>query len=89
MHTASESNHASNGTFGFHNSGKLKSSSLQSLERGRSTEVENYNGYIATKGRELSVSVPVNEQLTRMIREIEEGKRKISADNFREIKLDV
>jgi len=68
---------------------KLKSSSLQSLERGRSTEVENYNGYIATKGRELSVSVPVNEQLTRMIREIEEGKRKISADNFREIKLDV
>lgn len=65
---------------------KLKSSSLQSLERGRRTEVENYNGYVASKGKELSVSVPINEQLTLMIREIEEGKRKITPGNFREIK---
>lgn len=64
---------------------KLKSSSLQSLERGRKTEVQNYNGYIAAKGRELGVETPVNEQLTRMINEIEQGKRQISPDNFKEI----
>ena len=64
---------------------KLKSSSLQSLERGRKTEVENYNGYITARGKEFAVPTPVNEQLTLMIREIEAGKRKITPDNFREI----
>lgn len=64
---------------------KLKSSSLQSLERGRKTEVDNYNGYIAVKGKELGVLTPVNEQLTQMIKEIELGKRKIALENFKEI----
>ncbi len=65
---------------------KLKSSSLQSLERGRKTEVENYNGYISAKGEEISVPTPLNEQLTRMVGEIEEGKRKITPVNFMEIR---
>ncbi len=64
---------------------KLKSSSLQSLERGRKTEVDNYNGYIAAKGRELGVATPVNTQLTSMVREIEKGTRKIAPENFDEI----
>lgn len=64
---------------------RLKSSSLQSLERGRKTEVDIYNGYIAAKGEELGVPTPVNQQLTRMVREIEQGTRKITAQNFREI----
>lgn len=64
---------------------KLKSSSLQSLERGRKTEVDNYNGYIVRKGKEMGVKVPANEQLTAMVREIEEGKRKIAPANLREI----
>ena len=68
---------------------KLKSSSLQSLERGRKTEVKNYNGYIATKGKEYAVSTPINEQLTLMVGEIEEGKRKITPDNFKEIQVGV
>lgn len=66
---------------------KLKSSSLQSLERGRKTEVNIYNGYIAAKGRELGVSTPINEQLTRMVLEIEDGKRKIDPANFDEISI--
>lgn len=64
---------------------KLKSSSLQSLERGRKTEVDIYNGYIASKGRELGVATPVNAQLTRMVGEIEQGTRKIDPGNFNEI----
>jgi 2-dehydropantoate 2-reductase len=66
---------------------KLKSSGLQSLERGRRTEVDNYNGYLVEKGRELGVATPVNEQLTLMVREIEQGTRKITPENFREIIL--
>ena len=65
---------------------KLKSSSLQSLERGQKTEVDNYNGYLAVKGQQLGVPTPVNEQLTRMVREIEQGTRKIAPANLREIR---
>ncbi len=66
---------------------KLKSSSLQSLERGRKTEINNYNGYISEKGREFGIPTPVNEQLTRMVHEIEEGQRKIGSENLREVYL--
>jgi 2-dehydropantoate 2-reductase len=66
---------------------KLKSSSLQSLERGQKTEVENYNGYIAARGKENGVPTPVNEKLTGIVREIEEGKRPISPENFREVSV--
>lgn len=62
---------------------KLKSSSLQSIERGKRTEVDNYNGYIAMKGKEYNIQTPVNEQLTEMVKEIEEGKRKITPENFK------
>lgn len=64
---------------------KLRSSSLQSLQRGRKTEVANYNGYIVTKGKELGVSTPANAQLTTMVEEIEAGRRPITPDNFRAI----
>ena len=64
---------------------KLKSSSLQSLERGRKTEVDNYNGYISEKGRAYKVPTPVNDQLTRMVREIENGKREMGPENFNKI----
>ncbi len=64
---------------------RLKSSSLQSLERGRRTEVDNYNGYISAKGKEFNADTPVNGRLTEMVREIEEGRRTITPDNFREI----
>lgn len=65
---------------------RLKSSSLQSLERGRKTEVDNYNGYISAKGFLHDVPTPVNNQLVRMVKEIEEGKRTIDPKNLLEIK---
>jgi len=64
---------------------RLRSSSLQSLAKGRKTEVENYNGYISAKGKELGVPTPVNEQLTTMVREIEEGTREIDPSNLKEV----
>jgi len=61
---------------------RLKSSSLQSLERGERTEIDFFNGYIAAKGRELRVATPLNEFLTWMIKDIEAGRREISRVNF-------
>jgi len=61
---------------------KLKSSMLQSLERGNKTEIDFLNGFIVQKGLELGVSTPVNSKIVELIKEIESGKRKISVDNF-------
>ena len=64
---------------------KLKSSSLQSLERGRKTEIDYFNGYISSKGKAYGVDTPVNRKLTRMVLEIENGMRPISVKSFQEI----
>ncbi|MEA1886171.1 MAG: ketopantoate reductase family protein [Bacteroidota bacterium] len=63
---------------------RLKSSSLQSLERGKLTEIDYLNGYIASNGREYGVPTPVNEAIVNMIHEIEDGKRKITVSNLDE-----
>lgn len=66
---------------------RLKSSSLQSLMRGKPTEVDAFNGYIAEKGREVGVPCPVNQRLTDMVHEIEQGKRKITPENLKDAGL--
>lgn len=63
----------------------VKSSSLQSLERGRKTEIDFLNGYIAKKGKELGVATPINSTVTQLVKEIETGKRKMAPDNLMEL----
>ena len=63
----------------------LTSSSLTSLRRGKPTEVDYLNGWIAETARAHGVPVPVNARLTEMIRQIEAGTRPISPDNLREL----
>jgi 2-dehydropantoate 2-reductase len=62
---------------------KLKSSMLQSIERGRRTEIDFMNGYVVECGRESQVPTPVNAALAEMVREIEAGRRAISPDNLK------
>jgi 2-dehydropantoate 2-reductase len=61
---------------------RLKSSSLQSLERGKPTEVDYFNGYIVSNGLQYGVDVPVNSAVVKMIHEIELKNREISVNNF-------
>lgn len=61
---------------------RLKSSSLQSLERGRLTEVDYLNGYIVRNAAAHGLTVPVNATIVRMVHEIEQKIRKISPENF-------
>jgi 2-dehydropantoate 2-reductase len=60
----------------------LKSSMLQSLERGRRPEIDFMNGYVVQKGKEKGVPTPVNEALTALVKEIEAGTRPITPDNL-------
>ncbi len=62
-----------------------KSSSLQSLERGRNTEIDFLNGYIAKKGKEVGVETPINSAVTCLVKEIEAGKRQIAPENLLEL----
>jgi 2-dehydropantoate 2-reductase len=61
---------------------RLKSSSLQSVRRGRKSEIDYLNGFIAEKGRRHAVPTPLNEALVRMVHEIEGGEREITPENF-------
>ena len=61
---------------------RIRSSSLQSLERGRRTEIDFLNGYICDRGRENGVPTPVNDSVVSMIRQIETGTRRISLENL-------
>lgn len=64
----------------------VKPSTLQSLEKGETTEIDIFNGYIAKLGEENGVETPVNSKLTAMIHEIEKGERKITPDNLEEFR---
>ncbi|MHA2296555.1 MAG: ketopantoate reductase family protein [Candidatus Hodarchaeales archaeon] len=64
---------------------RLKSSSLQSLERGKKSEIDFLNGYIVRKGKELGIDTPINDACVTIVKEIEQGKRKIVPDNLLEI----
>ena len=65
--------------------GKMKSSMLQDLERGRKTEIDFLNGYIVKKGNEVGVPTPVNEAVVEMVKEVEAGKRQLTIKNLEEI----
>lgn len=64
---------------------RIRSSSLQSLERGRKTETDYLNGYIVRQGRANGISTPTHEIVVGVIQEIEDGKRKIQPENIEEI----
>jgi 2-dehydropantoate 2-reductase len=49
------------------------SSMAQDIARGRRTEIDSLNGYIARRGKALGVPTPVSEQLTAMIRLLEDA----------------
>jgi 2-dehydropantoate 2-reductase len=63
---------------------RIKSSSLQSIERGRKTEIDYLNGYICARGRQHGVPTPINDAVVRMVKEIEEGEREMTPENFKD-----
>jgi 2-dehydropantoate 2-reductase len=63
---------------------RIKSSSLQSLERGRRTEIDFLNGYICDQGKTHGVNTPMNDAVRAMVKEIEDGKREMSLGNLHE-----
>ncbi|MBU0513145.1 MAG: 2-dehydropantoate 2-reductase [Proteobacteria bacterium] len=66
---------------------RIKSSSLQSLERGRPTEIDFLNGYVSRIGRQLGVPTPLNDLVVRLVKEIEAGRRRPDRQNLKDEEL--
>lgn len=66
---------------------KIKSSSLQSLERGRPTEIHFLNGYISKNGKKYMVPTPINDKIVDMVEDIEHKIRKPNPANLNDLFL--
>jgi len=53
--------------------GDIKPSMAQDLERGRRTEINFINGYVAEIGKNLGKATPMNEKLTELVHLMEKG----------------
>lgn len=65
--------------------GRLRSSMLQSLQRGRPSEIDYLNGYVVQKAGEAGLQVPFNAALVKMVKAIEAGTRQIEKTNMDEL----
>jgi 2-dehydropantoate 2-reductase len=63
----------------------IEPSMLQDLKKGKPCEVDAINGVVCERGKALGIPTPVNDRIVRIIKEIQEGKRKTSRENLKEI----
>ena len=54
--------------------GPATSSTAQDIARGRRTEIDSLNGYVAQRGAELRVATPVNRTLHALVKQLEEAR---------------
>lgn len=52
--------------------GNAKASMLQDLERGRRTEIDFINGYVAKLGRKIGLPTPMNSAVTSLVHQLEQ-----------------
>ena len=60
-------------------------STLESLKRGRKSEIDFLNGYIRRRALAAGRTVPLNDHVIEMVHEIEAGQRQLSAANLDEL----
>jgi 2-dehydropantoate 2-reductase len=57
-------------------------SMAQDIAKGRRTEIDYMNGYIAAKGEAAGISAPTHAALTRIVREVEAGRLEARPENL-------
>ena len=60
--------------------GIQRPSMAQDMKKGRRTEIEFMNGYIAAKGKELGIPTPTNLKLVDLVLQVQKGELKASAN---------
>jgi 2-dehydropantoate 2-reductase len=70
------------GTSGAARSDLQRPSMAQDIAKGRRTEIDYMNGYIAEKGDGVGVSAPTHAALTRIVRDVERGRLEAKPENL-------
>ena len=65
--------------------GDIKPSMLQDFERGRKTEIDFINGYVATLGRASGVPINMNAAITELVHQIERGYLQPTPDRMNDL----
>ena len=63
--------------------GDGRPSMLQDVLKGRRTEIEYLNGYVAARGREAGVATPLCEAITQLVKQVERGEIKPDVANIK------
>lgn len=61
---------------------KLKASMLQDLEKGRRTEIDAINGVVCDFGDRHGVDTPLNDQVVKIVKGLEDGQYMLSFENL-------
>ena len=61
-------------TAGNPRAGIQRPSMAQDMEKGRRTEIQFMNGYIAAKGKEIGIATPAHAKLTDVVTRVERGE---------------
>jgi 2-dehydropantoate 2-reductase len=62
--------------------GKHTNSFLQDMMKGRPSEVHYMNGLVAAKGREAAIPTPFNDEITRLVEQIERGQMSFGPEHL-------
>ncbi len=62
--------------------GAGRPSMLQDVMKGRRTEIEYLDGYVARRGREVGVPTPACDRITSLLKRVERGELSSDADNI-------
>jgi 2-dehydropantoate 2-reductase len=65
--------------------GEGRASLLQDVMKGRKTEADYLNGYVAARGKEVGVATPICETITAMVHEVERGERRCDISNVKDL----
>ncbi|HKG25874.1 MAG TPA: 2-dehydropantoate 2-reductase [Thermomicrobiales bacterium] len=63
----------------------LRASMAQDVAKGRSTEIDEMNGFVVAQGRECGIATPVSIAVVDLMHEIEQGTRRSSPDNIPDV----
>ena len=65
----------------------LKSSTLQSIERGKKTEIDHLNGHLVKKGKQVNADVRLNEFIVNIVHQIEKKEKTPNINNLINVEL--
>ena len=62
-----------------------RASLLQDVIKGRRTEIDSLNGYVVHRGREVEVSIQLNQTMVELVKKVERGEAQPGPSNLQQL----